>query len=323
MQNNSSEFEINQIEQKINTQLAQVDQKILDTAQSYPPIIAQFINEIVQSSGKHLRSKICLAFSHAYQIPSPMAISLSAGLEILHLATLIHDDLIDQADLRRGVIPIHKRIGPKSTILFGDVLFGIAAQYVASTNNTQMSNAFAHTVETIARAELLNSLSKTNAFDQTQAIQLAYTKTGILFELAAKIALYHTQDQNIIAKATIFGKEFGIAYQLIDDLVDIGVSSQTTQKTGSKDLANQTITLPYILYFNTLTPTQQQEFQTQLQQKHYQTIQTQVLNSSAIEETKQQIATRIKKAKEEILPLPAQSQQYLLKIIEDTLNLIS
>ena len=313
---------MHQLDQKITAQLEQVDQKILETAASYPPVIAEFIEQIVKAGGKHLRSKVCLAFSHAHQIDSQTAVSLSAGLEILHLATLIHDDLIDQSDLRRGVTPIHKRIGIKSTILFGDVLFGIAAQYVAGTDNPKMSHAFAETVETIARAELLNSITKRDKFDKTQAIQLAYTKTGILFELAAKIALYQNNQIEQIQKATTFGKEFGIAYQLIDDLLDLEISSNGTNKTNSKDLANQTITMPYIIYFQSLSQEKKNEFTQMLDQKQYRQIQERVKQSQAIQATKQEIENRIKKAKEALLLLPSDAKSYLENIIDQSIHLL-
>ena len=312
-----------QLDQKINAQIVLVDQKIVETSASYPPVVSEFMQQIVQAGGKHLRSKICLAFSHAYHIEDHIAISLSAGLDILHLATLIHDDLIDQADLRRGVIPIHKRVGPKSTILFGDVLFGIAAQYVAGTGNPQMSNAFAETVETIARAELLISLSKQQTFDYSQAIHHAYTKTGVLFELAAKIALYQNNDPTLIQKATTFGKEYGIAYQLIDDLLDLEVSTNSINKTSSKDLSNQTITLPYIIYYQSLSDNEKQDFEKALSQKEFEKIQNKVKNSFAIQATKHEIETRIKKAKESILLLPSDARSYLEKIIDQSINLLN
>ena len=323
MQNNYLESNLELISQKIDIQLLEVDQKIINTIDTYPPVVKKFIKAIVSSGGKHLRSKICLAYAHANNLDSETAVSLATGIEILHLATLIHDDLIDNGNLRRGITPIHKSIGPTSTVLFGDVLFAISAKLVSLNGTNQMTAAFAETVEIIAKAELEKSISKQQSYEINQALNLAYAKTGVLFELSAKItSLSDKSNPTQIETSTSFGKQFGIAYQLIDDLIDLGIGNHNTKKSINIDLSNQTITLPYILYFQSLNEEGKAVFLNDMENKNYSQIESKIHASTAIQDTRNEINSRIKKAKEALLHLPLDSKSYLENLISQTYSLL-
>jgi geranylgeranyl pyrophosphate synthase len=171
---------------------------------------------------------------------------------MLHTATLVHDDIIDGSLIRRGNPTLNATWSPGATILTGDYLFARAAELAAQTDNVTVMRLFARALMTICNGELGQMFNtQTKSTDSDEYYRRIYAKTGALFVLAAEAAavLAGASDE-VRANLRTFGKELGVAFQIVDDLLDfVGSETQVGKPLGS-DLSQGLITLPTIRFLD-------------------------------------------------------------------------
>jgi geranylgeranyl pyrophosphate synthase len=176
-------------------------------------------------------------------------LSLAAAVELLHTATLVHDDLIDGALLRRGIPTLNTRWSPAATVLAGDYIFARAAGLASDTNQAELMSVFAETLATIVSGEitqLFNSRGKACREDYYKRI---YAKTASLFKASTYCAaLVSPVDEKVVAAMETFGYEIGMAFQIVDDIIDFTGEQTTVGKPVASDLRQGLVTLPAIYY---------------------------------------------------------------------------
>ncbi|MCB0077807.1 MAG: polyprenyl synthetase family protein [Anaerolineales bacterium] len=219
---------------------ATVDLEVLEEALAY----------VIAVGGKLIRPSLALLTSTMGRPVDEKTISLAASLEMLHTATLVHDDMIDNAALRRGNPTLHKMLDPASAVLLGDLLFAQAAKWAADTGNVRVVQIFAESLMAIVHGELRQRWAQfyvdraaENYFDRI------YGKTAALFAASCETGatLRHAPPHEIRALRE-YGRLLGLAFQIVDDLLDfVGDASRLGKPVGS-DLRNGNITLPVILY---------------------------------------------------------------------------
>ncbi len=236
----------------IQTELAEVDQLMRSQAQDYHPDLQKALDIILTSGGKRIRAAITLLVSKMLGADPNASILLAGAIEMLHTATLVHDDLIDGALLRRGTPTLNSQWSPGATVLTGDFLFARAAKLAADTQSVQVMRIFAETLGVIVNGEITQLFSKRFLADREIYYKRIYAKTASLFETSTKTAaiLGQTNPETVIQLAK-FGHSIGMSFQIVDDILDFNGEQITLGKPVGSDLRQGLITLPALYYLET------------------------------------------------------------------------
>lgn len=225
-----------------------------DEAGIFPPL-AEAFQTLIGSGGKRLRPAIALLATRVFAPISNKALALAAAVETLHTATLVHDDVIDNATLRRGNPTLNASWTAGATVLAGDFLFARAAAFAAETGHLRVISLFADTLQVICQGEL-RQLAARRQWDQPKDAyyERIYAKTASLFTAAAEGgALLGGADEPAVAALRTFGYNLGMAFQIVDDILDFTSAAEILGKPAGSDLRQGTVTLP-LFYFMQETP---------------------------------------------------------------------
>ncbi len=239
----------------LHRELDEMDARIVETVDIGIPQINELIQGIITSGGKRLRPTILLLAGRAFAPDHHAMISAAAGIELLHTASLVHDDDIDHSTLRRGRPTLGTQVSSVTAILIGDYLFAQSAILAASTNSTRVVSVFAATLADLCRGQIREMLDS-HKLDQTfeEYEQRIFGKTGSLFAGAAEMgAILGGADDRTIAELRAFGRELGIAFQIVDDILDLREMTVSIGKPAGNDLREGTVTLPIMRYNAGLT----------------------------------------------------------------------
>jgi geranylgeranyl pyrophosphate synthase len=234
----------------VASELALVEQKMREPDPDRHPAVDDAVAHLINSGGKRVRPTVVLLVCQSLQSNCERGIYLAAAVEMLHTATLVHDDIIDGSLIRRGNPTLNATWSPGATILTGDYLFARAAEMAAQTDNVTVMRLFARALMTICNGELGQMFNaRTKSTDRDEYFRRIYAKTGALFVLAAEAAGVLTgAGDGTRAELRTFGKELGVAFQIVDDLLDfVGSETQVGKPLGS-DLSQGLLTLPTIRF---------------------------------------------------------------------------
>ena len=234
----------------VQEQLQFVEQRIRQQAgEEHHPDLRSALAHLLAAGGKRIRPTLGLLVGNMLGAPEEKLITLGASVELLHTATLVHDDLIDGALLRRGMPTLNARWSPAATVLTGDFLFARAAKLAAETDYLPLMKLFADTLATIVNGELTQMFSARGVIDRENYYNRIYAKTASLFEMSALAAsMVATEDEEMRASMKSFGYEVGMAFQIVDDILDFTGDQSAVGKPIGSDLLNGLVTLPAIYY---------------------------------------------------------------------------
>lgn len=235
----------------LKNSLETVDELIIDNLNIGETLIQDIAKSLIKSGGKRLRPLLCLACSAIAKEINQNSIYLAAAVELIHAATLLHDDVIDESNLRRGAPTANTIWGNKPSILVGDFLFARAFELMVKTSNIKYLDILAAASTQISEGEI-TQLRTMHSFEISIAeyINIIEKKTAILFEAACQTGtMAATDNQAQITNLKLFGKYFGIMYQIIDDINDY--ISDNRGKIIGDDFKEGKITLPVLLAFQT------------------------------------------------------------------------
>lgn len=241
-----------QLNPQIEPQFLAVNDFIVNHLGSNVPLVEKIGHYIVQSGGKRFRPLLVLLAANACRYPNSDAqtdhIQLAAIIEFIHTATLLHDDVVDNSDLRRGKDTANAKWGNAPSVLVGDFLYSRAFQVMVSIGKLEIMDVISNATNVIAEGEVLQLLNSRNPdLTEEEYMKVIIGKTAMLFEAA-------TQSGAILAGASkaeeealqLYGRHLGIAFQLIDDVMDYISSSDEMGKNTGDDLAEGKATLPLI-----------------------------------------------------------------------------
>lgn len=215
-------------------------------------LVTEAIGHLLDAGGKRIRPALTLLTGQLYPSDADKIISMAAAVEMLHTATLVHDDVVDGSLLRRGSPTLNAHWSPGATILTGDYMFARAADLAAQTGNVRVMQVFARTLMTIVSGELRQLFGDTTRRQTREDyFKRVYAKTASMFELATEAAgvLIGAAEDEIVALQR-YGHDLGIAFQIMDDVLDfIGDESQVGKPVAS-DLRQGIVTLPVIDYLD-------------------------------------------------------------------------
>jgi geranylgeranyl pyrophosphate synthase len=213
------------------------------------PDVRAALEHLMSAGGKRIRPTLGILTGKMLGADHGRIITLGAAVEMLHTATLVHDDLIDGSLLRRGMPTLNARWSPAATVLTGDFLFGRAAKLAAETDYLPLMKLFAETLTIIVNGELTQLFSARGIVDRKNYYDRIYAKTASLFEMSALAAtMIATEDEDVRKTMKTFGYETGMAFQIMDDVLDFTGEQATVGKPVGSDLLNGLVTLPAIYY---------------------------------------------------------------------------
>lgn len=240
---------LNEIFLPVQEDLAKVEEIMRASVQSPNPYLAAALEQILSAGGKRIRPAISLLTGKMLDGPAERIHLLAASVEVLHSATLVHDDLIDNSLIRRGMQTLNAKWSAGATVLSGDYLFSCSARLAAETESTKVVGRFAETLSIIVNGEITQLFSGPCRLDRQDYYQRIYAKTASLFETCAFCsALLCTEDPSIQEAFRIFGREIGMAFQIVDDILDYTGDQVTLGKPIGSDLHQGLLTLPLQIY---------------------------------------------------------------------------
>jgi geranylgeranyl pyrophosphate synthase len=247
--------EISKVLQPVQAGLALVETKMKSVESSlFAPLADAFV-DLIGSGGKRLRPTLALLASQVRADQSmsstfPQIVALAASVEMLHTATLVHDDVIDGALLRRGAPTLNALWNRGTTILAGNFMFARAAHFAAETGNLRVIHIFADTLETIVNGEMHQLFARHDFYqDKEGYYQRIYAKTASLFCAATEAAaVLAGLDESEVQALRSYGYNLGMAFQIVDDILDFTGNDATLGKPAGSDLRGGTVTLPFFYY---------------------------------------------------------------------------
>ena len=229
--------------------MMRVDALIVDRMQSDVPVIPLLADHIVAAGGKRLRPLLTVAAARAAGGTIENPIRLAAAVEFIHTATLLHDDIVDVSNLRRGKVAAHLIWGAPSSVLVGDFLFARAFELMVETGQMKALGILANASAVIAEGEVLQlTRSHDLNLDQDTYLKIISAKTAELFAAAAEAgAVGAGVDEAASQALRAYGLNLGLAFQLADDALDYGGASETLGKNAGDDFNEGKVTLPLLL----------------------------------------------------------------------------
>lgn len=240
---------------QVQAHLPEVEERMRHVADGYHPELGHALTQLLGAGGKRVRPTVTLLVAGMLNAPHVPSVTVAAAVEMLHTATLVHDDLIDGATLRRGEPTLNAMWDSAATILAGDFLFSQAAYLGAQAESVEVMQMFAKTLSIIVNGEV-NQIFTRNTFPTRQEYdQRIYAKTASMFELAAKAPAYLA---GVFPKygeiLNTYGNSIGMAFQIADDIFDFSSDAETLGKPVASDLRHGLVTLP-TLYYLDIKPT--------------------------------------------------------------------
>ncbi|MDV3505337.1 octaprenyl diphosphate synthase [Marinobacter sp. M-5] len=227
---------------------SRVNDLIIKRLSSDVPMVEKIAHYIIESGGKRLRPLLVLLSSRAAGYRQDDHLKLAAVIEFLHTATLLHDDVVDTSDMRRGRSTANARWGNAPSVLVGDFLYARAFQMMVELQNLRIMDVLSHATAVIAEGEVMQLMNVKNPdLDESQYMEVIHNKTAMLFEASSHTgALLAGADNTQEAALKDYGKHLGLAFQLVDDVLDYRGDAEAMGKNVGDDLAEGKTTLPLI-----------------------------------------------------------------------------
>jgi octaprenyl-diphosphate synthase len=282
-------------------------------------LVNQVGEYIISSGGKRLRPALVILSAQAFGYQGRLHHDLAAVVEFIHTATLLHDDVVDESELRRGRETANSMFGNAASVLVGDFLYSRAFQMMVEANDMRVMQTLADATNVIAEGEVLQLLNCNNAdVDAANYLDVIHRKTAKLFEAAMRLgAILGRQDAASEAAAARYGMHLGTAFQLVDDVLDYSGDAQEIGKNLGDDLAEGKPTLPLIYAMQHGTPQQAAVIRSAIEQgdiNRFAEVLQIVQQTGALEYTRQQAQREANFASAEIANIP--DTQYKSSLLE-------
>jgi len=300
------------LQRLIADEMQAVDEVLRRRLHSDVVLIREISEHIINGGGKRLRPALVLLAAGACGYSGSAHYQLAAVIELIHTATLLHDDVIDDSALRRGRATANSLFGNPASVLVGDFLYSRAFQMMTELRNLRVMDVLSNATNTIAEGEVLQLL---NCHDpgvtERDYLNVIRYKTARLFEAAGQLgAIISQATQEIEDGLARYGNHVGIAFQLIDDVLDYSGDHERTGKNLGDDLAEGKPTLPLIYALTRGTPHQTEVIRHAIEEgglRDFDTVLTAIRESGALEYTRRQAVLESQHALAALAPIPHSS----------------
>jgi octaprenyl-diphosphate synthase len=242
---------IERLTRQVAPDMTRVNAAILARTGSDVTMIPEVANHLISSGGKRLRPMLTLAMAQLSGYAGDGHIKLAAAVEFMHTATLLHDDVVDESDMRRGKLAARMLWGNEASVLVGDFLLGQAFRMMVEVGNLHSLEILSSAAAVIAEGEVMQlGAAKNTATNEDEYLSVIRAKTAELFAAACEVGpALAFKDKAELAACRSFGMNLGVAFQLIDDALDYGGKSAKLGKNVGDDFREGKITLPVVLSF--------------------------------------------------------------------------
>ena len=236
------------IREPVENDFHEVNKFIVEQLHSEVSLVESIGHYIVEAGGKRMRPILVLLAARGNGIENDLHIPMAAVIEFIHTATLLHDDVVDMSELRRGRPTVNAEWNNPSSVLVGDFIYSRAFQVLVQIADMRIMEIIANTTNRIAEGEVLQLIEKSNPqTSEENYMRVITNKTAILFQAAAQCgAILSKTDSEIEEALRSFGMQLGLAYQLIDDVLDYSGTADELGKNVGDDLSEGKSTLPLI-----------------------------------------------------------------------------
>lgn len=296
-----------------------VDNLLAESMHSKASIINDLSHYIIDSGGKRLRPLVVLLIAKACGYNGEQHIDLAAVIEFIHTATLLHDDVVDDSDNRRGRKTANSVWGKEAAVLVGDYLYSKAFQMLVNVGNVKVMEVLANATNIMAEGEALQLLDRHNPDTTEEAyLNVIRSKTAKLFEASAEIGAILAN--NSIETIATYGLHLGMAFQLIDDVLDYEADPKTLGKDSGNDLSEGKVTLPLIYLLQKGNPKEIDFLKAAIKKggkDFFPVIRDMVIESGALQYTKEFAKIEVEKAKQALSSLkPSPYKEAALNLAE-------
>jgi geranylgeranyl pyrophosphate synthase len=235
----------------MRSDLARVEERLREESNIDYPVVGEIVQNLIDAGGKRLRPLLLLLAARPFDYDIEELVAAAAGVELLHNASLIHDDTVDHADMRRGQPTLNSLLPAETVILLGDYLFARSAMLAAATMNPRVVGVFASTLAKICDGQLSEVFTAHKVHQSIDDYKRRiYGKTASLFAGSAEMgAIIAGAPGDQIESMSDFGGHVGMAFQIVDDVLDLRESTDAIGKPAGLDLRQGTVTLPTMLFF--------------------------------------------------------------------------
>lgn len=242
---------IDQLVELVAADMERVNATILSRTGSDVTMIPEVANHLISSGGKRLRPMLTLAMARLAGYAGEGHVKLAASVEFMHTATLLHDDVVDESELRRGRLSARMVWGNEASVLVGDFLLGQAFRMMVEVGSLRALDILSSAAATIAEGEVMQlAAAKNTATTEDEYLAVIRGKTAELFAAACEVGpVLGGRPKAEQTAAASFGMNLGIAFQLVDDVLDYGGKSAKLGKNVGDDFREGKITLPVVLAF--------------------------------------------------------------------------
>jgi octaprenyl-diphosphate synthase len=246
----------------VQAELKEVETRIARQAAEFDPAIEGYVTYAIGSRGKRLRPLMALLSGGATGGVTSGHVDLAVIVELIHIATLVHDDIMDEAERRRSQPTVNARWGNSLSVLLGDCLFAQALNLSTNFDNAEISRVIARAARSVCSGEIIQTQRR---FDLHLSIddylRIIEMKTGSLFAAAAELgAVLNGAEPETVRALRDFGRKTGAAYQIYDDCLDVAGNEEDIGKTLGTDLRNGKMTLPILLLLGWAPPEERERY---------------------------------------------------------------
>lgn len=242
--------------------MAQVEELLAEQADEFAPEVVEYIRHALGGAGKRLRPSLALLGGDATGKINREHVTLGVIVELIHVATLVHDDVLDRAELRRGLATCNTRWGNELSVLVGDCLFAHALRLAATYQTNEVCRRISEATNQVCVGEILQTQRR---FDLNLSVEeylrIIGLKTGALFAVSCELGALLNEATPAVVKALYeYGHNLGVAYQIYDDCVDILGQERQTGKSLGTDMKTGKLTLPMLLALQHAAPADRPEW---------------------------------------------------------------
>jgi octaprenyl-diphosphate synthase len=302
-----------------------VEERIREQARIFDPAIEGYIAYACGSSGKRLRPALALLSGAATGTLCPSHVDLAVIIELIHLATLVHDDVMDGADIRREQPTVNSKWGNTLAVLLGDCLFAHALKLASSFPNSEICRRIAHAAADVCSGEIIQTQRRYDLnLKISEYFQFIEMKTAALFAVAAELGAFMSEaNPEVIASMKTYGLRLGTAYQIYDDCLDIVGNAEKAGKTLGLDLRKGKLTLP-VLYLLQMADREEYDYFSEVllrsDPKDLDFLGTEVVRRGALRKAVETTKGFVDEAKSELLKAPVNKYSLALQDIGEFLS---
>jgi octaprenyl-diphosphate synthase len=313
---------------KVKSDLEEIEKALIQNLNPYLDLVSETARHILFSGGKRLRPLLMVLSARVCGYNGDQDKFYSTIFEYLHAATLLHDDLVDGASIRRGKPVAHSIFGKSTAVLVGDFLLARGLSIAAKTRKIKVIEIIANITENMSQGEIHQLMKKENInLSESEYLEIIRRKTAVLIEGACHVgALLANASQEYEKALADYGHQVGMAFQMTDDLLDYTSDTAILGKTVGADLREGKLTLPVIHAFETASGENRRKMKNIIQNKNFSTEEFKTLRDllneyGGIQYTQEQAAVYIQRAKKAISIFePSQTRSTLMDIADYALK---